>query len=60
MKILADSNTKYIAKPGKPILATGLLINHSIFNDKIKAFRRQFRGVRSIEFFLFRLAKLYA
>lgn len=30
------------------------------FNAKIKAFRRQFRGVRSIEFFLFRLAKLYA
>lgn len=30
------------------------------FNAKIKAFRRQFRGVRSVEFFLFRLAKLYA
>lgn len=30
------------------------------FNAKIKAFRRQFRGVRSIDFFLFRLAKLYA
>lgn len=30
------------------------------FNAKIKAFRRQFRGVRAIEFFLFRLTKLYA
>lgn len=30
------------------------------FNAKIKAFRSQFRGVRSIEFFLFRLTKIYA
>ncbi|GAB3417218.1 transposase [Niabella aquatica] len=30
------------------------------FNAKIKAFRSQFRGVRSIEFFLFRLTNLYA
>ena len=30
------------------------------FNAKIKAFRSQFRGVGNIEFFLFRLAKLYA
>jgi transposase len=30
------------------------------FNAKIKAFRAQFRGVRSIEFFLFRLTNIYA
>lgn len=30
------------------------------FNAKIKAFRSQFRGVRSIAFFLFRLSKIYA
>ncbi len=30
------------------------------FNAKIKAFRNQFRGVRDIPFFLFRLAKIYA
>lgn len=30
------------------------------FNAKIKAFRRQLRGVRAIDFFLFRLAKIYA
>jgi transposase len=30
------------------------------FNAKIKAFRSQFRGVRCIEFFLFRLANVYA
>lgn len=30
------------------------------FNAKIKAFRLQFRGVRSIPFFLFRLSKIYA
>lgn len=30
------------------------------FNAKIKAFRSQFRGVRSIEFFLFRLTNIYA
>jgi len=30
------------------------------FNAKIKAFRAQFRGVRNIEFFLFRLSKIYA
>lgn len=30
------------------------------FNAKIKAFRSQFRGVRNIEFFLFRLSKIYA
>lgn len=30
------------------------------FNAKIKAFRRQFRGVKSIPFFLFRLSKIYA
>ena len=30
------------------------------FNAKIKAFRSQFRGVRSVPFFLFRLSKIYA
>ena len=30
------------------------------FNAKIKAFRSQFRGVRKVDFFLFRLAKIYA
>lgn len=30
------------------------------FNAKIKAFRAQYRGVKDINFFLFRLAKLYA
>ena len=30
------------------------------FNAKIKAFRSQFRGVRNIEFFLFRLTKIFA
>ncbi|MBI1222038.1 MAG: DDE transposase, partial [Bacteroidetes bacterium] len=30
------------------------------FNAKIKAFRAQHRGVRNVNFFLFRLAKLYA
>ncbi|WP_208529867.1 transposase [Pedobacter alluvionis] len=30
------------------------------FNAKIKAFRTQFRGVRNVKFFLFRLAKIYA
>ena len=29
------------------------------FNAKIKAFRAQFRGVRNIEFFLFRLTNIY-
>ena len=30
------------------------------FNAKIKALRSQFRGVRNIEFFMYRLAKIYA
>jgi transposase len=30
------------------------------FNAKIKAFRSQFKGVRNIEFFLFRLTNIYA
>ena len=30
------------------------------FNAKIKAFRSQFRGVRNVDFFLFRLSKIYA
>ncbi|MCH2224767.1 MAG: transposase [Crocinitomicaceae bacterium] len=30
------------------------------FNAKIKAFRYQFRGVRNVAFFLFRLTKIYA
>jgi len=30
------------------------------FNAKLKAFRSQFRGVRDITFFLFRIAKIYA
>lgn len=30
------------------------------FNAKIKAFRSQFRGVRNISFFIYRLAKIYA
>ena len=30
------------------------------FNAKIKAFRSSFRGVRDINFFLYRLAKIYA
>lgn len=30
------------------------------FNAKIKAFRNQFRGVRNVSFFIYRLAKIYA
>ncbi len=30
------------------------------FNAKIKAFRSQFRGVRNVDFFLFRLTQIYA
>ncbi|WP_229335548.1 transposase [Flavobacterium sp. ALJ2] len=30
------------------------------FNAKVKAFRSQFRGVRNIDFFLFRLSNLFA
>ncbi|WP_438989605.1 transposase [Polaribacter sp.] len=30
------------------------------FNAKIKTFRTQFRGVRNIEFFLFRLTNIFA
>lgn len=30
------------------------------FNAKIKAFRAQFRGVKNIEFFLFRLSRIFA
>lgn len=30
------------------------------FNAKIKAFRSQFRGVRNVEFFLYRLTQIYA
>ncbi|UFH35857.1 transposase [Flavobacterium acetivorans] len=30
------------------------------FNGKIKAFRNQFRGVKNIEFFLFRLTNIFA
>ncbi|KAF2516627.1 transposase [Flavobacterium foetidum] len=30
------------------------------FNAKIKAFRSQFRGVRKVDFFLFRLSNLFA
>ena len=30
------------------------------FNVKIKAFRSQFRGVRKIDFFLFRLSNFFA
>ena len=30
------------------------------FNAKIKAFRAQFRGVRDVNFFLYRLVKLFA
>ncbi|WP_010180207.1 transposase [Aquimarina agarilytica] len=30
------------------------------FNAKIKEFRNQFRGVRDVKFFLYRLTKLYA
>lgn len=30
------------------------------FNAKIKAFRAQFRGVKNVEFFLFRLTSIFA
>ncbi|MFI3287020.1 MAG: transposase [Rikenellaceae bacterium] len=30
------------------------------FNAKVKAFRAQFRGVRDIPYFIFRLTKLFA
>lgn len=30
------------------------------FNAKIKAFRAQFRGIRDMQFFMFRIAKIYA
>ncbi|MFR9557696.1 MAG: ISL3 family transposase, partial [Rikenellaceae bacterium] len=29
-------------------------------NAKLKAFRSQFRGVRDVKFFLFRVCKIYA
>ncbi|AWG25416.1 hypothetical protein FK004_10105 [Flavobacterium kingsejongi] len=29
------------------------------FNAKVKAFRSQFRGVRKVDFFLFRLSNLF-
>ncbi|GAA4115369.1 hypothetical protein GCM10022393_15470 [Aquimarina addita] len=29
------------------------------FNAKIKAFRRQFRGVKNVKFFLFRLTRMF-
>ena len=30
------------------------------FNAKIKAFRSQFRGVREIPYFIFRISKIFA
>ena len=30
------------------------------FNAKVKAFRNQFRGVRDISFFIFRLVRIFA
>ncbi|WP_188459705.1 transposase, partial [Marivirga lumbricoides] len=30
------------------------------FNAKIKAFRAQFRGVKNVAFFLYRLSRIYA
>ncbi|MEN3324969.1 transposase [Mariniflexile soesokkakense] len=30
------------------------------FNAKIKAYRAQFRGVKNVEFFLFRLTKIFS
>ena len=30
------------------------------FNAKVKAFRSQFRGVRDVAFFIFRLSKIFA
>jgi len=30
------------------------------FNGKIKAFRTQFRGLKNVEFFLFRLTQIFA
>ncbi|WP_262885675.1 transposase [Tenacibaculum maritimum] len=30
------------------------------FNAKVKAFRTQFRGVRNVEFFLYRLTQVFA
>ncbi|MGO2402255.1 MAG: transposase [Mesonia sp.] len=30
------------------------------FNAKIKAFRAQFRGVKNVDFFLFRLSTIFA
>ncbi|WP_299215237.1 transposase, partial [uncultured Dokdonia sp.] len=30
------------------------------FNAKIKAFRAQFRGVRNVDFFLYRLSTIFA
>jgi transposase len=30
------------------------------FNAKIKAFRAQFKGVRNVDFFLFRLTTIFA
>ncbi|MFV5688747.1 ISL3 family transposase [Flavobacterium sp. ZT3R25] len=41
------------------IIEVPMLLPNS-FNAKIKAFRAQFRGVRNITFFLFRLTNMYA
>ena len=42
-------------------IVDGLLrYRNESFNAKVKAFRSQFRGVRDISFFIFRLAKIFA
>jgi len=35
-------------------------VSDETFNPKIKAFREQFRGVKNVEFFLYRLTTIFA
>ena len=46
--------------PENPILHCSQYRVSESFNAKIKAFRSQFRGVKDVSFFLFRLTKLFA
>ena len=39
---------------------TAVFVDRMQNNAKVKAFRAQFRGVRDIPFFIFRLAKIFA
>ncbi len=58
--VFEDIYNKLLKQYGSILSDSRINASAESFNAKVKAFRSQFRGVKNIEFFLFRLTNIYA